>query len=302
VENRRRPPVASQKDQEAEREVHMLPARKIPSSTIGSNKIGAKARAILLSLGGMAVAGVLLGASPAMARDRHDVRVHDRGAARVYVDRGRAIERYLTRDRVVSVCPDNGDNDASSIYTYGDNGQAEGVADGAPCDDTPVNCPPPVDPLVQRNAVRDSMDQVQARLKADMEASPEWDQMSADVSQALSDLESARARIEATLNGRADYRAAVAQKQEAQEMVDQMQASGDPSPEETTPIAQQELAAGKEVTQLQTQLLANDPQWTDARARLQASAAGRDAMQRQLHADLLNDPQWQAARQVLDAT
>ena len=65
------------------------------------------------------------------------------------------------------------------------------------------------------------------------------------------------------------------------------------------PIAQHKLATGELITQLQTQALAADPQWLAARDRLQSTAAGRVAMQNQLHADLLNDPSWQSARQQL---
>jgi hypothetical protein len=168
-------------------------------------------------------------------------------------------------------------------------------------DDTPVAaCPPSaVDPLVQRNAARDAMDQVQARLTADMESSSQWNEMNATVAQATLDLESAQQRVEAMLSARSDYQAAVAEKQAAQEVADQMHASADYSPEEMTPIAQRDLAADKLITQLQTQALAADPQWLAARERLQSTANGRLAMQSQLHADLLNDPSWQAARQQL---
>ena len=143
------------------------------------------------------------------------------------------------------------------------------------------------------------MDQVQARLTADMESSSQWNEMNATVAQALSDLESAQQRVEATLRVRGDYQTAVAQKQAAQELADQMHASADYSPAEMMPVAQRDLAAGKLITQLQTQALASDPQWLVARERLQSTAAGRVAMQNQLHADLLNDPSWQAARQQL---
>ena len=182
----------------------------------------------------------------------------------------------------------------ASCYT-GDGGSWPAV------DDTPtVVCPPPAtDPLVQRNAARDAMDQVQARLTADMESTSQWNDMTATVAQALSDLETAQQRIEASLSDRPDYQAAVAQKQAAEELADQMQSSADYSPAEMMPIAQRDLAAGKLITQLQTQALAADPQWLAARARLQSTAAGRVAMQNQLHADLLNDPSWQAAREQL---
>jgi len=143
------------------------------------------------------------------------------------------------------------------------------------------------------------MDQVVARLTADMESTSQWNEMTATTTQALADLESAQLRIEATLSARPDYQTAMAQKQAAEELANQMNASGNYSPAEMTSIADRALEAGKQITQLQTQALSTDPQWLTARARLQATAAGRVAMQNQLHADVLNDPTWQAARQQL---
>jgi hypothetical protein len=270
----------------------ILSTQKIQSVTSRKLNLRFRARKLLLSLSGIAVAGIMLGASPAMARDRHEVHGH--------IDRSRRVERHADHGRVVRVWSgrryDNGNPDPN----YTDDGQPDSVVDNGAGDSSTIPCPPPVDPLVQRNAARDAMDQVQARLTADRQASPDWTQMTSNVSQGLSDLESAQTRIEESLNERPDYRAAIAQKQAAQEGVDQMNASGDASPEEMTPLAQNELAARKLTTHLQTQALSSDPQWLDARARLQSSAAGRDAMQSQLHAALLNDPQWQAARLQLD--
>jgi hypothetical protein len=270
----------------------MLSTHKIQGVTNRKLNLRFRARKRLLGLGGIDVAGVMLGASPAMARDRREVHGH--------VDRSRVVERYADHVRVVHVWSGHRYHNGNPDPNCTDDGQPDSVIDSGTGDDSTIPCPPPVDALVQRNAARDAMDQVQARLTADMQASPDWNQMTSNVSQGLSDLESAQTRIEASLNERPDYRAAVAQKQAAQEGVDRMNASGDAIPEEMTPLAENELAARKLTTHLQTQALSSDPQWLDARARLQSSAAGRDAMQSQLHAALLNDPQWQAARQQLD--
>jgi hypothetical protein len=161
---------------------------------------------------------------------------------------------------------------------YGSDGTTDSSVDGEVSSGLPDSALPPVDPLAQRNAARDAMDQAQARLKADREASSQWSEIGGAMAQALSDLESARMRIERSLSGRADYQAAVAEKQAAEELADQIHSAGDVSPEQMMPIALRGLNAGKLITRLQTQALTTDPQWLNARARLQATAAGREAM------------------------
>lgn len=161
------------------------------------------------------------------------------------------------------------------------------------------SCPPAALAPVFPNQARDAMDDVQTRLTADMQASPQWNQTFTATQQAVSDLESARQRIEAALSQRSDYQAALAQRQAAQEVVDQMHAGGNETPEEMTPLAQRRLDAAKAITQMQVQALQADPQWVAAHNQLLATAAGRVAMQNQLRADLVNDPLWRAARQQL---
>ena len=201
--------------------------------------------------------------------------------------------RDLQRVRPVIIYAGAPVEDSTAVCT-------DGSASSEPADCAPaVDCPPTVDFLVERNAARDEMDSVQARLTADMQASPQWNALNANVARGVAELESAEQRIETSLSVRPDYQAAVVQKQVAEELIDEMRASGEDDPAELTPIAQRDLSASKLITQLQTQALAADPQWDAAHAGLQSTAAGRAAMLNQLHADLLNDPSWQAARERL---
>jgi hypothetical protein len=173
----------------------------------------------------------------------------------------------------------------------------------APTDDSSdnISCPTDADLQALADSARAEMGQVQGRVEANLNASPQWIQINADLMKALTDLDSARGRVEQSLRTSPDYQDALAKKQEARGLADAMHAQGNPSMAEMTPIAQRGLEAASAVTRIESTALAKDRAWNAARTRLLAIATERDILAKQVPALVQNDPVWQAAKHQLNS-
>jgi hypothetical protein len=110
-------------------------------------------------------------------------------------------------------------------------------------------------------------------------ASPELARANAELTQAEADLDAARQRVRESLAARPDYQAALVQKTAAEERIDALRSSGESNYEKLLPAAQAALEARQQVTQIESGVMANDPQVAEARIRLEAAVANRSALQ-----------------------
>jgi len=151
------------------------------------------------------------------------------------------------------------------------------------------------------NAARATMNSIGSRAAAELYSSPQWESATADLKQATAELAAAKDRIAQVLNSRPDYRAALEQKQEAQQLAAALHEQG-ASLSAVWPVAQRDLEASTTLTRLQREAMAGEPELVHAQDRLQAAVAARRSLQEGLRAQIMNDPQWQQARQELDQT
>jgi hypothetical protein len=110
-------------------------------------------------------------------------------------------------------------------------------------------------------------------------ATPELTRAEAELTQAQEDLNAAKQRVRDSLAARPDYRAALAQKAAAEDRVDTLHARGVSDYDQLLPAAQAALEARQQVSQIETSVMANDPQITEARTRLEAAVTTRSALQ-----------------------
>jgi hypothetical protein len=201
------------------------------------------------------------------------------------------------------------DDGASSTGWTSSGGDAPAPADafdnGVPAAAAATNLPPCPDP----EALRQEMQQVADRTRAELESSPQWARNRADVRIALGDVDVAQAHLNALLAQRPAYQAALADVNDAEAVLAALRArdGAAASPAEVTVLAQARLDAAGRLEQVRRAALATDPQLARladelaaARARLTGAGSAREMLQRRSAADLLNDPQWQAARQQLN--
>jgi len=109
--------------------------------------------------------------------------------------------------------------------------------------------------------------------------SPDLARANAELTQAQADLDAAQQRVRDSLAGRPDYREAWAGKTAAEERIDVLHARGESDYSKLLPAAQAALEARQQVTQIENKAMANDPQMTEARTRLEAAVANRSALQ-----------------------
>jgi hypothetical protein len=169
------------------------------------------------------------------------------------------------------------------------------VVNSAPAESAPAYTPGP-----DYNAARSTMAAVQARELAALQASPQWVSATTDLQKAMADVDAATTQLQASLLARPDYRAAVDQKQAAQDRAAALHEQGGASDADIFAAAEEDLSASTTISHIE-RASANDSTLVEARTRLQAASLARQALYNQLKSRVMSDPQWQAAKQQLAA-
>lgn len=125
----------------------------------------------------------------------------------------------------------------------------------------------------------------QAKAANELEGTPGYARLAAEVRKVQSAYDTASARVLEKLKGDPEYQALVKERDRAEERVEAVQAGARvPSPEKVTPAAQRKLEISARITRMEQNALAADPQASRAKARLvelteELKAARRQAEQ-----------------------
>jgi len=182
-------------------------------------------------------------------------------------------------------------------YAYGDNPYdsstytSESSTNSTAVDTSNSPATVPFDP----NGVRETMDSIASRAAVELYASALWKQATVELNQAAAGVAAANDRVARSLNSQPQYRAAMAEKQEAEQLAASLHERG-ASVEEVWPVALHDLQASQTITRIRNEALAGEPDVLEARARLQAAVAARRSLQEGLRTQIMSDPKWRQAR------
>lgn len=154
----------------------------------------------------------------------------------------------------------NGDNYWSQPYNdfvYNDNQQAADTSDTtAATPAAPVNTGP-------------TPAQDQAKATNDLQGSPSYRQAVADLAKAQAAYDAASAKALEKLKQDPKYKQLVQRRDQAEDKVEAVQAAARiPSPAQVTPAAQKKLDLSSQVTRMEQDAIANDPQAAAAKNKL----------------------------------
>jgi DNA repair exonuclease SbcCD ATPase subunit len=168
-----------------------------------------------------------------------------------------------------------------------------------------------VSPRAEIELAQARMLEASIRLEKQFEASDAYRKALRDLREAERDLDLARSQAHRALQDSRDYHLALAAERQAARNVEAVQASyrEPPSaPPATQPFplplvmaAQHKLDASRQLSEIESEALANNPAVKNARARLEAAADRLETLRAKFEASLVTDPEWLAAKRRLDA-
>jgi hypothetical protein len=131
-----------------------------------------------------------------------------------------------------------------------------------------------------------SVDQVRLQALAQLKASPQWQELSAQMVQAQNDVTADQARIHEDLMKDPAYKAAYDAKHRVESTAQAAQAAHHESPAQLEPLGRQDLAHSKTLTDMERDAMSKDSHLQDAQERLQKVTAQRNALLAQTEAQI----------------
>jgi cysteinyl-tRNA synthetase len=181
-----------------------------------------------------------------------------------------------------------------------------------PAAPAPEQAPPPPPPDNSNaqaiTAAQQELTTANAALKTEVqkatatfEASDEMVAAKKALAEAQSAYDAAAGPVLSALEKTPDYAAAVAQKQDASDKLTALRANGgDPSPDEVSPLAQQEMTANATVHSLAASALTSDAGANEAKTKLDSAQAAITTLRVNFQKTLTADPEYVSAKQAVD--
>ncbi len=166
-----------------------------------------------------------------------------------------------------------------------------------------------VDPAIQREISADeslvakdqaALNNISDQLRAKFDTSPDVATANANLKAAIAAYDAEYQTVVKTLLAKPDYAKALADKQAAQQKIDDLRKTDGASSEAISAAATESLVAGKRITDTESDALATDAKAVSLKSALNAASDKVAAIKAQFNDSLKQDPQWSAAKQTLD--